>query len=495
MKWWIWLVLVPLAVGTVFYGHDLLVGVYFPYSAPVAPHPRYPELGQAWSMHPVDNPGDWLPNGLDAADVNSDGFPDFLVNYEWTGRIRVVFHPGPALSPERPWPAVDVGFFPNAENAAFGDLDMDGVFDVVVVQGVEQSGGVSGVRLLFGRAGPHPAPGDRALGWEDGGVIPESLGLGHYLYVKVADLDGSGFPDIVVGGRAARPAGQSRVPAALQGLPRTGLRWFPNPRSRGGDPRDPHQWRVYAIDPTIPSGHGFVLADLNGDGFLDLVVNNADWDTLDEEEAVLLYRNPGSEAITSPWPVYELYCSPEFYGKEQVAVGDLNGDGLPDVVAQSSDVVHIFWNRGELVFAHERVEKHPALRWRSRPIVLADLNNEGRLDIVGAAIHRDGQLPQDVAALWWLEQGPLGWVPHVIKWGSGFLGLGPFNGEKWDQLIVLDVDQDGWKDIVANVEEFNRLRAILAVVWFENPGWGISSSRPDATKLEDVRIFRVRAGM
>ncbi|MGQ9700344.1 MAG: FG-GAP repeat domain-containing protein [Candidatus Bipolaricaulaceae bacterium] len=188
MKWWVWLVLVPLAVVTVFYGHDLLVGVYFPYSAPAAPHPRYPELGQAWSMHPVDNPGDWLPNGLDVADVDFDGFPDFLVNYEWTGRIRVVFHPGPALSPGQPWSGVDVGFFPNAENSAFGDLDMDGMFDVVVVQGAEQSGGTSGVRLLFGQGGSRLAPGGRALSWEDRGVIPESLGLGHYLYVKVADL-------------------------------------------------------------------------------------------------------------------------------------------------------------------------------------------------------------------------------------------------------------------------------------------------------------------
>lgn len=185
-------------------------------------------------MHPVDNPGDWLPNGLDVADVDGDGFPDLLVNYEWTGRIRVVFHPGPALSPEQPWPAVDAGFFPNAENAAFGDLDQDGIFDVVVVQGVEHSGGASGVRILFGLTGSRAAPRGRALHWEDGGMIPESVGLGHYLYVKVADLDGSGFPDVIVGGRAARPAGQSRTPQALQGLPRTGLCWFQTPSPAAG---------------------------------------------------------------------------------------------------------------------------------------------------------------------------------------------------------------------------------------------------------------------
>jgi hypothetical protein len=469
MKWWVWCLLLPFAVVSFFYLHDLVSGVYPPY-APPRPHPRYPELGMPWRMHPVDNPGDWLPNGLDVADINDDGFPDFLVNYEWTGRIRVVFHPGRALAPWSFWPAVDAGFFPNAENAAFGDLDMDGIMDIVVVQGVEHRKEPSGVRILFGETRPDSLLAPAAFSWKDYGLLPESLGLGHYLYVKVLDLDGDGFPDIVAGGRAARLAGGERTEAALAGLPRTGLRWFRNPLFFGGEPRDPGQWRMYSIDPAVPSGHGFVLSDLNADGFPDLVINNADWDTPDSEEAVLVYVHPGPERVTAPWPALTLYRSPEFYGKEQVAVGDLNGDGLPDIVAQSEDVVHIFWNRGGLSFAHERLEKPPALRWRSRPIALADLNNDGRLDIVGAAIHREGQLPKDVAALWWLEQTPAGWLPHVIKWGSGFLGLGTFNGEKWDQLVILDVNGDGFPDIVANVEEFNRLAAILAVVWFENPG-------------------------
>lgn len=473
MKWWSWLLLAPLVVVGFFYAHDLVVGIYPPYRWVGTPHPRYPELGVSWRMHPVDNPGDWIPNGLDVADVNGDGFLDFLVNYEWTGRIRVVFHPGADLSPDRPWPAVDAGTFVNAENAAFGDFDGDGVVDIVVVQGIEHHRDPAAVRILWGERSPDPAAPPQDYTWTDGGPLPESVGVGHYLYVKVADLDGSGFPDILVGGRAARLAGGARTSDALEGLIWTGIRWFRNPLASGGDPRDPAHWRMHAIDPAVPSGHGFVLADLDGDGFLDLVINSADWDTLDEEKAILLYRNPGPVAVEEPWPKFELYRSPEFYGKEQVAAADLDGDGRPDIVAQSENVAHVFWNRGEMgepTFDHETIDKPPALRWRSRPIAVADLNGDGLPDIVGAAIHRDGWLPRNVAAVWWLEQIADGWVPHVIKWGSGFLGLGTFNGEKWDDLVILDVDGNGHLDIVANVEEFNRLRSILAVVWFENPG-------------------------
>jgi hypothetical protein len=91
------------------------------------------------------------------------------------------------------------------------------------------------------------------------------------------------------------------------------------------------------------------------------------------------------------------------------------------------------------------------------------------LDIGWALIHRDGTLPRDKAALYWMEDSSGMWRTHVIKWGNGFRGLGTFNGEKWDQLVPRGVDGDGDVDIVANCEEYNRLRSITSLVWFANP--------------------------
>jgi hypothetical protein len=47
----------------------------------------------------------------------------------------------------------------------------------------------------------------------------------------------------------------------------------------------------------------------------------------------------------------------------------------------------------------------------------------------------------------------------------------PSSAGGWQFLYVqtIDLDVDGDLDIVANCEEYNRLRSIISVVWFENP--------------------------
>ena len=449
----------PVLLAIFLYGRDAILGVNRPYVPRDSLHPTFPELGREWRMHPVDNPGDWLPNGLDSADVNGDGWEDYLTNYEFTGRIRVALHP-PGPPTEVPWPAIDAGWVPNAESAAFGDLDSDGWVDILVAHGVEHTSTAAGIRVLWGGPGPS---------WHDGGDIPSSLGLGHWLTVRVADLDGDGDSDVVAGGRASRAAGGSRHNLNSPTLTWAGIRWWENP---GTEARDLSRWTRHDIDPTTRSGHGFELGDVDGDSDLDIVNGNADWDTPDEEENVVWYENPGRQPeVGKPWTVHKVYRGPEFVGKEQAIVADIDGDGHKDILIPTETAIYWFRQRrgaGEVAFDLVPIPKHPALRWPGRALKAADLNGDGRLDLIGALMHRNGRLPADRAAVFWLEQTGDGWLPHVIKWGDDFLGLGRFNGEKWDQLLVRDVDGDGDLDLVANCEEYNRLRAIIAVVWFEN---------------------------
>lgn len=463
--WWIalWLpfggaalFLIGLAV------YDWALGIYSPYTTQLQENRLYPELGGEWVMHPVDNPGDWLPNGLTAVDVNKDGYDDYVTNYEYRGLVRVAFHPGEYLG-DSPWSSADVGQFANAESSSAGDLDGDGQVDVVVTHGVEHTREDPGVRILWGMGGP-------SYQWSDGDVLPSSMGGWHFLYIRLLDLDSDGDLDIIAGGRAARVAAEGQRESASSNANWAGIRWFANPLMQGGDARNLEEWEIFVIDAETKSGHGFEFGDLDEDGDLDMVNGNADWDTPQNEENVIWYENPGAAAITSPWRTHVIYQGSEFYGKEQAVIVDLDGDGFQDIVMHTEESIYLFRNQGDpLNLEFIRIEKHPAAQWRARALEVADLNQDGKMDIIGALIHKNGVLPGDYAAVFWMEQGENRWITHVIKWGDNFRGFGTFNGEKWDQLIPSDVDSDGDLDLVANVEEYNRLRSILAVVWFENP--------------------------
>jgi hypothetical protein len=240
---------------------------------------------------------------------------------------------------------------------------------------------------------------------------------------------------------------------------------------------------LHAIDPELESGHGFVFGDLDGDGDEDIVCANSDWDTRDEDEMVVWYRNPGpgTPAQEEPWPKNILYRGTEFYSKEQVFAEDLDGDGLTDILVHTIDAVYFFRNLGGAPeFQQIIIPKIPEAQWRSRALCVTDLNQDGKLDIIGMLIHKDGRLERDKAAVFWMEYkgdtpGPDNWTTHIIKMGDGFGGFGKWNGEKWDQILIYDVDRDGDPDIMANCEEYNWFNHVfLAVVWFENPGSAVS---------------------
>ncbi|MBD3196756.1 MAG: hypothetical protein GF317_16990 [Candidatus Lokiarchaeota archaeon] len=109
----------------------------------------YYSPSQVWKLHEIDNLGILLPNGLDPADVNTDGYLDYVTNYEWDGKIKIAFYPSSGQLTD-PWPSITVGEVANAENAAFGDFDGDGNVDIVVAHG-EEFNAQPGVFIIWGQ--------------------------------------------------------------------------------------------------------------------------------------------------------------------------------------------------------------------------------------------------------------------------------------------------------------------------------------------------------
>jgi hypothetical protein len=422
-----------------------------------------------WPMYKIDTRL-WNHNSLSPGDVNRDGHTDWAVIHEGPNKYTFLLHPGAGGDVTAEWQKVIIGGGKNPEYSDFGDFDGDGNLDIVGVGGEG-----AGLKIFWG---PEPSRVSDPSAWTDGGLMGATRNRGHFLYVQSHDINKDGATDIMVGGRAQGGHGLQ----SLEGKRTAGIIWIEAP----ADPkerRNPSKWIIHDIDSKTKGGHGFVFDDIDQDGDEDIINCNADWNTAESEETILWYENPGvgSAKQKVPWPAHLIYQGSEVYSKGQLAVGDLNKDGLTDFCVQTEKSVFYFRKTGLNPVTWERIviPKPAMAQWLARPTKLADINGDGRLDIIGMLIHDEkGNLPADKASVFWMEytgDEPKAdnWVTHVIKWSDG-ANTGRFGqGEKWDHCRLMDMDGDGDVDIVGNCEEHYRREGseratIIGVVWFEN---------------------------
>ena len=192
-----------------------------------------------------------------------------------------------------------------------------------------------------------------------------------------------------------------------------------------------------------PHTHGLAVADMNRDNKLDLITCN----TSDNDISLALGDGRGNfTRVPKSFPV-----GPSPY---PFAVGDVNNDGWPDIVATAtatgparreqlpfSRALTLLLSDGKGGFAPHQLPIRTGEPWFA---AIADLNGDGSPDIV--ATHH--------------EQSAL-----TVMIGDGRGGFTEASGSPFDfgaslfHLIIADVDRDGRMDVVAT--SGNSVRALL----------------------------------
>lgn len=177
---------------------------------------------------------------------------------------------------------------------------------------------------------------------------------------------------------------------------------------------------VDSLGPIDPWGKA--VGDVNGDGRPDLVVGGHD------SGGLVFYANPS-------WTRHAIDANGAF--GTDLEVHDLNGDGEVDIAAITADE-RLVWYEGPHWAAHQVADE------RLHDIELEDFDGDGDLDIVG---RNQGEFGQSGATLFFYEQKtPASWKRTTLPIPAG------------EGLAIADVDRDGDLDIVVNES------------WYENTG-------------------------
>jgi hypothetical protein len=326
---------------------------------------------------------------VSAADIDDDGDVDLLLakGRHWPLHDRILWNDGK-------------GGFARASNlsdkpdrtytAAIADLDGDGDLDIAVSNDRPDKKLVyrnkSGRFVVAGTFGDPSWPTRN---------------------MTLADLNDDGRPDVIAANRGA--------PSAVCLNDRAGR--FPTCTPLPSE-----------------SATSIAAADLDGDGAVDLAIPHRD-----SGQSHVLW-NDGAASFLE-----RTDFGPEDTAARALAVGDVDRDGLPDlVVGDEKRGVFLSINEGG-----RRFREMLPLTDESTvayAIALADMNRDGKTDIVIGNVEQPGQV---------LLNDGTGKSYRAVAWNDG---QGAVYG-----LAIADLDGDGWPDIAAA-----RSDAVNGV-WFNRP--------------------------
>lgn len=360
---------------------------------------------QAQSQGPMFSPAPGSPvvvgegsGYLVLADVNRDGRLDLVTQHLLRRVVTVQLGDGTGRFAMAPGSPITLAYSPG--NIKLGDVNNDGLLDLGVTSSERDTvdiflGDGSGKFTL--------APGSPSV------VSPSTEFNTHGL--QLVDLNEDGKLDILT------TSNQRPSFATMFGNGRGGF--SPGPAA------------------TFSAGQGryaFAFGDLDGDGHLDAVIASGN-NEFAETGRVFMLRGDGKGAFKT------LSETPVPAGPRYVTLGDLNGDGRPDLVlSHGSNQLSVLLNQGGGKFAPGSRHDLGTKAWA---VTVADVNRDKSNDLVVATV--------DSVTV--LLNGNSGFAPAP---GSPFrAGPGAF------YVAIGDMNLDGKLDVVASSFGGNAVTVLL----------------------------------
>ncbi len=372
-----------------------------------------------WRINTIEkDPDNHGPDGISIADFNKDGLPDFLVPFEEGGYSKIYFHPGyDKLAQGFNSITIPVG----GEDAACGDVDMDGHIDIIIFAKKKQ-----GLCVFFN---PGVAELMKPQKW-----IKMTLDNLKNRWPLIVDIDKDGHNEIITQG---------------------GNLWkFDKEKN---NKREAESWNFYELP-----GFQFkwpmnvIPYDVDKDGDLDLVMS-------ERTHGLCYLEQPNSNPLAAKWPMRKIGTVEDQtkYTPQFIAISDIDQDGKEDFVItykSKSDQKAVIYYRTNIT-GYLEVNKI-ILNFNNtgypRGVNIWDYDNDNKKEIFILAMGPGDELIAKYTT------DPL----NENDWNSNILSLqiSGKNRKKMDMAIHCDVDGDGDMDVMTT-EENNG----WGVIWFENP--------------------------
>ena len=339
--------------------------------------------------------------------------------------------------------------FNGSDGLEMADLDRDGIDDIVSVHESDSTydstapgetpPAMGHVRIAFGSNNPYDWTNITLAEGADASAAEDAA---------IADVNGDGFLDIMVAAELSH------------------LIYFQNP---GQDIRN-RTWERLILPMTQGRGSYIrvFLADLDGDGRPEAVAPNkgAQRPTIADyrrSTPASIYKVTGDPLNGSNWQEIELGRFSNPRNSEPI---DIDQDGDLDIIVGSNgeNRIILFENiePNNLNFEEHAIGVYGP-RTNGFNMEFLDINNDGRLDIIGAS----GR------TLTWFEQ------PEDVDHTWVSRSIGSFAPDSMTGFEIADINDDGLVDIIAGSYsrgprmgdgEVDKNDSLGRIGWFENPG-------------------------